>query len=586
MCGIAGIITSNGAAPNPALLQALVKALSHRGPDGHGEYVKDNVGFIQTRLAIIDLVTGDQPLFDTNGSVLIANGEIYNYIELRAAMPDVHFVTQSDCEIPLYLYRKDGVRFAQKLRGMYAIAIHDLAKQQLILARDPFGIKPLYYAVNEQGLMFASEPRAIIDSGFIKLHLSSVARVELLRRHYTTGNEIIYDGIKRVMPGETLVISKGTIIERHTIKALHVKKSAVTNEDAAIQELDRVLEDSVRVHQRSDVPYGMFLSGGIDSSTVLAMMARCNNKPVKAFTAGFTGTKVADERQDARRVAESFGAEHIEVEFSEEDFWTLLPAVAAALDDPTTDYATLPTYKLAAVARASGTKVILSGEGGDELFGGYGRYRRAMRPWWFGGRMQSSASDFDGLGVFRESPSAKAEEINVSLTDHDADLTRLQKVQAIDCQNWLPNDLLTKLDRCLMAHGVEGRTPFLDPVMAEYAFNLPDYYKVNNGLGKWILRKWLQKYAPVAEPFAKKRGFTVPVREWIVSRADDLGKLVSQQRGIKAFSNQEEVRSVFQSARDKKTGYAAWGLLFYALWYRIHIEKGSCHMDIFDTLEC
>jgi asparagine synthase (glutamine-hydrolysing) len=223
------------------------------------------------------------------------------------------------------------------------------------------------------------------------------------------------------------------------------------------------------------VPYGMFLSGGIDSSAILAMMARLNARPVKAFTIGFSRTDAIDERQAAHAVATELGAEHIEVEFRESDFWFLLPEIAQAMDDPAADYAVLPTYKLAATAREAGLKVILSGEGGDELFAGYGRYRSVTRPWWAGGKLLRARGNLDKLGLLRGDLAGWRDGVAAAELNSQRDgRTRLQVAQATDCADWLPNNLLIKLDRCLMAHGVEGRTPFLDPAVARFAFSLPD----------------------------------------------------------------------------------------------------------------
>ena len=560
MCGIAGIMTVNGAAPQAAIMQAITKALVHRGPDGQGAYVKGDTALNQTRLAIIDLETGNQPLSGPEDLALVANGEIYNYIELRASMPDVAFKTQSDCEPVLFLYQKHGLDFARHLRGMYAIALHDPAKGRLIFARDPFGIKPLYYAETAQGLAFASEPHAIIASGLVTAKQNEQARNELLQLQFTTGRDTIFEGIHRVLPGETLVIEKGRIVDRRHIEAL---QDGIPTDPAS---LDRVWEDSVQVHQRSDVPYGMFLSGGIDSSAVLAMMARLNPRPVEAFTAGFSGTKARDERELARQVAKSFGATHIEIDFNEADFWRILPEIARAMDDPAADYAILPTWKLAATAHAAGLKVILSGEGGDELFGGYGRYRSAMRPWWLGGRRMRRNGSLDGLDLLRDDLSGWRAGVEASeRAARKPGRSRLQVSQAIDCADWLPNDLLTKLDRCLMAHGVEGRTPFLDREVANFAFNLPDNLKVQNGLGKHLLSSWLAKHAPVAEAFSKKRGFTVPVGEWIARRGKELGPLVANQESIRAICHPAAVEKLFRHANHKRASFAAWTLLFYAL---------------------
>ncbi len=585
MCGIAGIMTANGEPPPAAALHAMSAALAHRGPDGTGHYRAGDVGMVQTRLAIIDLVTGDQPLYEAGGAALMANGEIYNYIELRAELGGVAFSSASDCEPPLHLYRRHGLDFTDRLRGMYAIALHDPAAGRLVLARDPFGIKPLYYAETPAGFAFASEPQALIAGGLVPAQLVRQVRNELLQLQFTTGRETIFAGIQRVLPGETVVVAHGRVVERRRREALAGAAPLPRDEPQALREFDRVFADSVLMHQRSDVPYGMFLSGGIDSSAVLAMMARLNERPVKAFTVGFTSGQVADEREQARAVAQSLGAEHVEVEFREADFWRLLPEIARAMDDPAADYAVLPTFKLAAAARSAGLKVILSGEGGDELFAGYGRYRSVMRPWWSGGKLLRGRGNFDRLGVLRGNLAGWRDGIAAAeLHGAVPGRTRLQVAQATDCADWLPNDLLGKLDRCLMAHGVEGRTPFLDPRVAEFAFCLPDEIKVRRGLGKWLLRRWVAEQVPAAEPMARKRGFTVPVGDWIARRGAQLGPLVARQAGVREICLPDAVVTLFREAAGRRTGFAAWTLLFYALWHRQHIEGLSPGPDVFATL--
>ncbi|HEX9703595.1 MAG TPA: asparagine synthase (glutamine-hydrolyzing), partial [Rhodospirillales bacterium] len=407
MCGIAGVMTADGAPPADRVLQALTRALAHRGPDGQGRYVSGRVGLAQTRLAIIDLETGDQPIYaplaEGDGrAALVANAEIYNYVELRQRMEKTAFQTRSDCEPPLHLYLRYGKEFARHLRGMYAIAIHDPADDCLVLARDPFGIKPLYYAETAGGLAFASEPQALIKAGLVTPTLRRQTVDELLQLQFSTGRMTVFEGIERLLPGETVVARQGRIADRVILPALPAGGPVATSRAAALRRLDELLNDSVGIHQRSDVPYGMFLSGGIDSSVLLAMMARLNERPVEAFTAGFDGADVTDERGHAKAVAQAAGAAHHDVAFGESDFWAMLPAIAAAMDDPAADYAALPTYKLAAEARRAGLKVVLTGEGGDELFGGYGRYRRAGRPWFLGGRPMRAKGVFDGLGVLRE----------------------------------------------------------------------------------------------------------------------------------------------------------------------------------------
>jgi asparagine synthase (glutamine-hydrolysing) len=585
MCGIAGIMTVDGETPSVAMLQAMSAALAHRGPDGNGHYRSGNVGMVQTRLAIIDLATGDQPLYEPGGAALMANGEIYNYIELRAELSDAGFATGSDCEPPLHLYRRHGLDFTERLRGMYAIALHDPATGRLVLARDPFGIKPLYYAETALGLAFASEPQALIAGGVLGAQLVRQVRNELLQLQFTTGRETMFAGIQRVLPGETVVVTKGRVVERRRREALPPEPPAPLDEARALRDFDRIFADSVLLHQRSDVPYGMFLSGGIDSSAVLAMMSRLNERPVHAFTVGFTTGNVADERAQARAVARSLGAEHVEVEFREADFWRLLPEIARAMDDPAADYAVLPTYKLAAAAKSAGLKVILSGEGGDELFAGYGRYRSVMRPWWMGGKLLRGRGNLDKLGVLRGDLAGWRDGVAAAeLRSAGAGRTRLQTAQATDCADWLPNDLLGKLDRCLMAHGVEGRTPFLDRLVAAFAFRLPDELKVRRGLGKWLLRRWLGEHVPAAESMTRKRGFSVPVGDWIARRGAQLGPLVARQAGVREICRPEAVERLFREAGARHAGFAAWTLLFYALWHRQHMERRAAGPDVFATL--
>jgi asparagine synthase (glutamine-hydrolysing) len=581
MCGIAGVMSATGQPADEAILARLGAALDHRGPDGGGVYRRDDVGFIHRRLAIIDLVTGDQPLYSADGLALVANGEIYNHVELRAGMAGVAFATQSDCEPPLALYQRHGLDFAAPLRGMYAIALHDPLRRRLVLSRDPFGIKPLYYADTAQGFVFASEPQAILATGLVTRRLRARARDELLNLQFTVGGETIFDGIHRLGPGETIAVEGGRIVERRHLAALPDGRLDRCDEAQALAELDGVMAESVLLHQRSDVPYGMFLSGGIDSSTVLALMARLNSRPVLAFTALFPTTAADDESAHARQLARAVGAEHVEVPVTEQDFWSLLPAIAAAMDDPAADYAVVPTYKLAREARRS-VKVILSGEGGDELFGGYGRYRAAMRPWPFAKPLHRSGF-LTGLGVLREEGFSWRDVFGrVERQERLAGRSKLQAAQALDCADWLPNDLLIKLDRCLMAHGVEGRVPFLDTAVAEFAYPLPDRLKVRRRLGKWLLRSWLADALPPSKPFSAKRGFTVPVEEWIIKRPD-LGALVAAQDAVREICLPGKVESLFRSP-DRRAGFAAWLLLFYALWHRRHIQDLIPAGDVFETL--
>jgi asparagine synthase (glutamine-hydrolysing) len=567
MCGIAGMMTRDGAAPAPAELDRLLRALAHRGPDGQGRLVRGGVGLLHTRLAIVDLQTGDQPLFagaePGRGAALVGNGEIYNNPELRAAMGSTPFRTRSDCEPALWRYVAEGERFADGLRGMYALAIHDPERGRLVLARDPFGIKQLYYVVGESGFAFASEPQALLAAGLAGASVAPRARAELLQLKFTTGAATIFPGVMRVLPGETLVVEGGAIVARHHRAALPEGPPRAPDGDG-LDALERVLLESVTVHLRSDVPYGLFLSGGIDSAAVLALMHRATGQRIHALTCGWDGVGV-DETAEAMRLAAAQGAVCERVAMGERDFWALAPRIAAAIDDPTADAAVLPTWMLGRAARAAGLKVALCGEGADELFGGYTRYRKRRAPWRWLARPPRSR------GVLGEIPALAGWRDGIAAMEPGvaAGRSSVQAAQAADIAEFLPNDLLVKLDRCLMAHGVEGRTPFLDSEVAAFAFALPDSRKVDVRFGKVLLRHWLARAFPQAGAFARKKGFKPPVGHWIATRADRLAPLLAGEPGVAAVVDSATVSARLADAgRDPQ---AAWSLLFYGLWHARHV---------------
>ncbi|MFC3068800.1 asparagine synthase (glutamine-hydrolyzing) [Phenylobacterium soli] len=556
MCGIAGVLAGGPTAP--AATKAMAEALTHRGPDGIRLEDIPQAALAHARLSIIDLEGGWQPLHAA-GSTVIGNGEIYNYVELaRDFQLSDRLATGSDFEPLLHIYAQEGEAVFDRLRGMYALCLigHD---GRTWLARDPFGIKPLYIMEHDGGLAFASEPRAFFRAGLMAPVLNDDPARELLAFNYTLGERTAFQGLRRLVPGEVVEVRDGRIVSGRRMSALPRAGATKGDEDEILSRLDAVLEDSVRVHQRSDVPYGLFLSGGVDSATIATLMSRLNERPVTAFTCGFEAPGAKDERATAERVARALNLDWRETSFGEADFWRILPEVAWALDDPTADYATLPTYKLAEAAKGTLT-VVLSGEGGDELFGGYGRYRRALRPAWLGGRpAEPRGTSPEILARWRAEAAAPK------------GLTPLQQAQWADVATWLPNDLLLKLDRCLMAHGLEGRTPFLDPEVARFAYLLPDRFKVQGRYGKWILRKWLERHCPAAEPWARKQGFTVPVEAWIAPRAVDIGERIARIAAVRRLRTAEQVKAVFAT----EAAAERWPLLFFAVWSLIHLEGAS-----------
>ncbi|MBV8455408.1 MAG: asparagine synthase (glutamine-hydrolyzing) [Acetobacteraceae bacterium] len=578
MCGIAGVMTRDGSTPDAAMLQALQAALAHRGPDGRGMLVRGDVGLVHLRLAIVDLATGDQPLLAPGGTALVANGEIYNDPDLRRTMAGAPFRTRSDNEPAAFLVEAHGATFAEHLRGMYAIAAHNPHAGQLLLARDPFGIKPLYYASSETVFAFASEPQALLAAGFGTRAAGRRQLAELLQLKFVTGAETIFPGIFRVLPGETLVIERGAIVGRHRRAALPAGRPVHIRRETAIRELEGALLDSVAAHLRSDVPYGLFFSGGIDSSVLLMLMRRATSSRIQSLTIGWEGGGAADESREAERLAQLVGADCERLTMMAQDFWSLTPRVAAAIDDPTADAAVLPTWMLGRAAAAGGLKVTLCGEGGDELFAGYGRYRKRHAPWRWLTRPPRTK------GTFGVQPTLNGWRDGLAKVERQsaADRSPLQHAQAVDCAEWLPNDLLIKLDRTLMAHGVEGRTPYLDPEVADFAFRLPDTHKVGLRFGKVLLRTWLARNFPEAEAWARKKGFNPPVGAWMASQGAQLGELVSGHPALAGVLPVETVRAAFANAAD--ASQPAWSLLFTALWYGHHVLGLPADGGVLDTL--
>jgi asparagine synthase (glutamine-hydrolysing) len=585
MCGIAGIMMRGGATPNPAVLERLRAALRLRGPDSSGVHTQDATGLVETRLAIVDVANGQQPMFGPAGAVLVANGEIYNAPELRAEMGgDAGFKSLSDCEPIVHVFERLGADYAEALRGMYGVALYDPARQTLTISRDQFGIKPLYYIETPDFLAFASEASALFEAGLAVPKVRPAAAKELLQLKHVTGTETIFEGVMRVAPGETLTVVDGAVASRRAIPMLTPMAPRRMSLEAALRAFDKVMTESVEVHLRTDVPYGLFFSGGIDSSILLTLMQRLVGPRVQALTLGYSGQLPGDESWAALEIADGSGAQCRRIEMTPEDFWRQAPRIAAALDDPTTDAAILPTFMLGQAARAEGLKVTLCGEGADELFGGYARYRRARLPWAgldLGKDERRGALDDapDLAGLF---PGWSAGFAVLAAEQRARWKTPLRTLQAIDCYERLPNSLLMKLDRCLMANSVEGRTPFLDREVAAFALTLPDHLKASLKYGKVLLREWLARANPAARPFARKKGFNPPVGAWMAARADTLGDLVAAQPGVAALIPAAAVRNVFEQAAQRHQ--PAWSLLFYALWHNHHILGASCEGDIAEVL--
>jgi asparagine synthase (glutamine-hydrolysing) len=576
----------DGLAPDPQVLALLSAALHHRGPDSDATYVQDKTALVETRLAIVDVAGGQQPFYGPRGAVLIANGEIYNAPSLRADMADERFKSLSDCEPLVHLFERLGPDYAERLRGMYGVAIYEPGPRRLTLSRDQFGIKPLYYVQTPDLFAYASEIGALVEAGLVQPRVVERAERELLQLKHITGDKTILEGVHRIAPGQTLTIENAAIVDRSRIPMLATRPVKRVALEAALDDFDRVMTDSVAVHLQTDVPYGLFFSGGIDSSILLTLMQRLSSTPIQALTLGYGGgtpeDRIAgDESWGALEIAAATSAQCKRIEMTADDFWRLAPRIVAALDDPTTDAAILPTYMLGQAARAEGLKVVLCGEGADELFGGYSRYRRARLPSF--GRSPDKRGVFDAVpGLDTRFGDWSRDFDAIAAGTRAAPGSRMAGLQALDCIERLPNSLLVKLDRCLMAHSVEGRTPFLDREVMDFAVTLPDNLKTNFKYGKVLLREWLARANPVCRPFARKKGFNPPVGAWMAQRADELGALVSAQPAIAALAGRDVVRGVFTQAQEHHQ--PAWSLLFYALWHTHHVLRVPCDGDIAHAL--
>ena len=471
---------------------------------------------------------------------------------------------------------------------MFAIAILDQEKNQLILSRDPFGIKPLYCVEGSDFFAFASELSSLLDAGFAKREIDDTAQAELLQIKYVCGTKTIIPQIHRVEPGETLVIENGKIRERRRGKLwppsvdTHAHKPAASfgwrSPPALLKKFENVIFDSVAVHLRAEVPWRLYYSGGIDSTILMLAAREVAAAPPQVMTLGYEGKNEAEESWNALRLARSAHVACERIEMTSEDFWNLCPRIAAAVDDPMADAAVLPLYLLGRETSRQGAKVAVCGEGGDEIFGGYSRYRRATLPA-FLRRKHGRRGVFAGTSVSADAFAGWNGALDaVETFQEKLWSSRLQVVQAIDILEWLPNYMLIKLDRALMANGVEGRTPFLDREVIKFASEVPDRLKASPRRGKHLLRDWLAGVFPEARPYARKRGFSVPVARWMHERRDELGSLVSAQPAIARTIDSAAVRQVFDQSLEQVQ--PAWSLLFYALWHTHHILQLSSQDNI------
>jgi asparagine synthase (glutamine-hydrolysing) len=615
VCGICGIVSSNGPA-DPDRLAAMSAKLVHRGPDSDGIFAEGPAALAARRLAIIDLETGDQPITNEDSTIhVVQNGELYNYRELRAELERAghRFRTHGDTEVLVHLYEREGLEFARRLRGMFAVALWDAPRRRLVLARDRYGIKPLYYRSDQcGGLEFASELRAL-PRGEIDLD----ALEAFLAFNSIPAPLTIFRDARKLSPGHLLVWEAGeTHVERFARPAPAALDDLRDDDEAElIEELRARLRDSVRAHLVSDVPVGVLLSGGIDSSALTALAAQESPEPVRTFSIGFE-ERSFDELGDARLVAERYGTQHRELVLRP-DAALLLPALAEAFDEPFADSSALPTYLVSQLA-AQDVKVALSGEGGDELFGGYYTYvadqlalraggaARLARPLVERLPTSTARASFDYKAkrfvrgahlpplerhhAWKEifSPEARAELTGRRHGFDPVDLYRarfaetegaelLARLQDVDLGIYLVDDLLVKTDRASMAHSLEARVPFLDPAVTSFAAALPAKHRVHGLRKKVLLRKAVAPLVPSQIVRGKKRGFSIPAAAWLRGELEPFARetLSTDTLRRQGYFRPEAVTALLDRhvAGKEDLSRQLWGLLAFTLWHEHHVER-------------
>ena len=625
MCGICGIATTGGAV-DPARLAAMSETLVHRGPDSEGSFVDGGVGLAARRLAIIDLETGDQPIGNEDGRIqVVQNGELYNYRELRRDLERAghRFATHGDTEVLVHLYEEHGLDFAERLRGMFAVALWDAPRRRLVLARDRYGIKPLYYREVAGELAFASELRAL-PRGEIDLD----AVEAFLAFNCIPAPLTIFRETRKLPPGHVLAWQDGRLELTRFARPAPVPADQVRREDEAelTEELRARLRDSVRAHLVADVPVGVLLSGGIDSATLTALAAAESTEPVRTFSIGFE-ERSFDELADARLVAERYGTRHEELVLRP-DAALLLPALAEAFDEPFADSSALPTYLVSKLA-AEHVKVALSGEGGDELFGGYYTYTADLLASRYGAlarlarplveRLPSSSAkaSFDYKAkrfvraahlpplerhhAWKEIFSAEARtELTGRRSEFDPlDLLRtrfaetegaevLARLQDVDLGIYLVDDLLAKTDRASMAHSLEARVPFLDPLVTNFALALPTEHKARGLRKKVLLRKAVAPLVPAPLLRRRKRGFSIPAAAWLRGDLEPFARdtLSSDTLRRQGFFDPGVVRRTLEDHVSGKQDLSRqlWGLLAFTLWHERHVENAPRETSVAQAL--
>ena len=631
MCGIAGLAAADRLdGDDRDRVIRMRDVIAHRGPDDAGIFVDDRAALGHRRLSIVDLAAGHQPLANEDQSVwIVFNGEIYNHAEVRIELESAghHYRTRSDTETIVHAYEEWGDRAVDHLRGMFAFAIWDAPRRRLLLARDRLGVKPLYWTLAQGRLLFASEIKAILESGLVRAEAREDALPELLATRYLSGTETLFKGIHRLQPGHTLVFEQGAVsIRRYwDIPAGEPSAEVARTSDAdLVRRFRELLEEAVRIRLMADVPLGMFLSGGLDSSAIAALMAKMIDRPLQTFSVAFK-QHAFSELQYARQVSTAINADAHEIVIDDQDYFGALPRLIWHEDEPIAHPSSIPLYFVSALARDH-VKVVLTGEGSDELLAGYGKYPRALANWraagayaavpspvreWIARRVvpklpgefgryagrsflamprTPEAMFFDNFAAIglrkqgallspdfrqRATPERAYGPSTAFFDAPNGRSTTLDRLLYADMKTYLV-ELLMKQDQMSMAASIESRVPFLDHRLVEFATSLPVRMKLRGFKTKWILREAVRGILPPEILTRKKMGFPVPFAlwmrgEWNAVARDVLLDSRSRQRGIIDPTAVERLLAAHASGT-ADGGDAIWGLLNLELWYRTHID--------------
>jgi asparagine synthase (glutamine-hydrolysing) len=630
MCGIAGILTADPARPvDRGLLKRMGDAIAHRGPDAEGFWCEPGLGLVHRRLSIIDLAGGDQPIANEDGTLqVVFNGEIYNYQEIRAGLEarGHGFRTHSDTEVLVHLYEEHGEHLVDRLRGMFAFALWDRPRRTLLLARDRLGIKPLYVYRDADKLLFASEPKALLACPGLRAEVDPAALEDYLAFGMVPGRRSIFQGVEKLLPGHVLVARPGQLDDGpRRYWRLHVEPDESRTVAHWQDEVRATLDEAVRLHLIADVPVGAFLSGGIDSSIVVASAAGRTAGALQTFAMGFREESFS-ELPHARCIAERFGTRHVE-EVVTPDAVALVDELTHYFDEPFADSSAVPTFLVSRLARRS-VKVVLSGDGGDEGFGGYARYAHdlkeaAVRNWlpaWFRaavlGPLARRWPRADWLPRYLRARTALT---NLSLDPPAAyantlslcrpplrrqllagDVARAldgyqpeEQIQqayarapagdalagmiAADVAVLLPDDFLVKVDRASMAHGLEVRPPLLDHVLLELAARIPSRWKVHGGETKWVLKQAYRNRLPAQILERPKHGFDMPIDAWLRGPLCEMFEeaVLSPRARVGDLVNQGIAGQLYEAHRrgTGRHGSVLWGLLILARWAERYLGR-------------